>query len=155
MTDKTLYPSRGKQLLLLLICATFVVVGVILINKENTLTAWACTLFFGLCLVVFVVTLLPGAAYLKLTDEGFELCSLFRKHFTPWTDIEQFGVGYSGIKKMVLMKYKPTVTSQQMARQMSAAVTNGWDGGLPDNYGMKYNELADLLNSYLASTHSK
>jgi hypothetical protein len=36
--------------------------------------------FFGLGLVVFVIKLVPNSSYLRVTQEGFTVCSLFRCH---------------------------------------------------------------------------
>ncbi len=146
------YPKRWKQLIYLLLCVAFVGIGVTILIKDGDPIAWACIAFFGLGVGVFGVQLFPGAAYLTLTQEGFEMCSLFKKHFTPWKDVEAFGLGELGIRKMVLIKFAAHVRSMPVARELSAFVTNGWDGGLPDNYGLDYSELVALMNRYLAES---
>ena len=48
---------------------------------------------FGLCAVVAIMMLLPGAGSLTLGPDGFTLCSLFRKSHTPWRQASDFTVG--------------------------------------------------------------
>jgi hypothetical protein len=82
------------------------VAGGIFILKEEVLKGWLITLFFGVCFLIFVIQLIPGSIQLTLTKEGFTTTSLFRSHFTEWSDIDQFKVGYVGKSKFVKFDYK-------------------------------------------------
>ena len=48
--------------------------------------------FFGLGVVIFIVQLIPGSAFLRLDSEGFTFCSLYRKTTLPWAAIDGFHV---------------------------------------------------------------
>ena len=67
-----LRPGRLKMFLLLLLSAGFVFAGVVMLSHEkgSVLIGWLTILFFGLGVIVFVVQLLPGSAYLRLDGEG-------------------------------------------------------------------------------------
>lgn len=51
---------------------------------------WFVNSFFGICMLVFLIQLIPGARELTLTKEGFEMTNLFQKSKIRWTDIESF-----------------------------------------------------------------
>ena len=79
----TLYPQRRRTIVLALVSAVFVVVGA-LAAADGAAIGWAAVGFFGLCLLVFLALLLPGAAFLRLDHEGFTICSLFRPGRVRW-----------------------------------------------------------------------
>jgi hypothetical protein len=74
-----LRPARLKLVLYSLGSLAFASTGVSLAAKHGGIKLWFFASFFVLCLVVFLVQLLPGSSYLRLTEEGFDLCTMFRK----------------------------------------------------------------------------
>jgi len=104
-----------------------------------------CAAFFGICLLVFLVQLLPRAAYLHLEPGGFTFCSLFRKHSVPWTDVTEFAVARIGFNRLVGWDYRPGCCRYTRTASISKAIS-GCEAALPDNYGMKPQALAELLN---------
>ena len=90
----TLYPSRRKLIGMLAIALGFVTISILLLRGKPADSAtwmiWACLLFFGACALIGIVMLLPGAASLTLTAEGFEVVSLFRCMRTPWSAASGF-----------------------------------------------------------------
>ena len=151
MEEKTLYPSRVKSLLLLLVTALFTVLGIWIIIADGSWKGWLCAIFFGLGTVVAVINLLPGNSYLRLTAEGFETSSLSRKYFYQWSDIEQFGVTYVGLNKIVVFNFSPAFDKAKAGRNISKQIA-GWEGGLHDTFGMKAEKLAELMNKYLSES---
>ncbi len=115
--------------------------------QEEPLKGWLITSFFGLCLLVFIVQLIPGSTELKLTEEGFEMTSLFRKSTTKWTNVKSFRVGYLGQNKTVKFDYvdghNKYAKGKRIAKQLS-----GNHGALPTTYGLKANELLRILNEW-------
>ena len=94
-----------------------------------------------------VAGMLPGALYLELRPTGFVVCSLFRSSpQTAWSAVTPFTVTRVTAKKMVVYNHRDpngaTLTGE-IARQLV-----GVEGGLPDTYGMKAEELASLLNDW-------
>jgi len=150
--ERTLYPSRRKRLKSLLICSFFVLVGLFML-KSSSFQGWPVIVFFGLCVVVNGVTLVPGSSYLRLTTRGFEVRNLFRTHTETWSHIDSF-VAYAnrtsrtrlvGFRFVVGQVVSPTT---EVARRAARRI-GGVDGALPDTYGMSAEDLAALMNEYL------
>jgi len=139
-----LYPSRLKNVLTLLLSLGFTAGGVWMIaDREGS--GWYVALFFGLCSAVFAAQLAPNASYLKLSPQGLQWSTLFRRWaLIPWEEIGEFGVAWAGLKKMV-------VFDQRADRGPLVAMSRGLVGAsraLPDTYGMKAEALAVLLNEW-------
>ena len=137
--------SRKKMLMLLGVSLAFVAIGVWLYeDPENRLMAGLCAGFFGLCALVALVSLHPRAAYLTLNEQGFEFCSLFRKHFVAWSAVQEFvPISMSG-NAMVGFYYVPGQNAPKM-RHVSNFIA-GVEAALPDTYGHSSVDLARLLN---------
>ncbi|HEY3399717.1 MAG TPA: STM3941 family protein [Geothrix sp.] len=84
-----LRPRRVKVAGLGLGALVFVLTGLWMV-REGEGPGWLIIGFFGLCLLVFLALLLPGAAYLALDSDGFTMCSLFRAHTIRWADVAGF-----------------------------------------------------------------
>lgn len=108
---------------------------------------WLPALFFGLGVVVFGVILLPNSAYLRVSQDGFTVCSLFRAHSYRWSDVGPFTVDRIGPNRMVVFNFSDQYRALPLARKAASAIT-GYEGALPDSYGMSLEELACLLNEY-------
>src|ERR1700746_1330412 len=96
----TLRSSRKKILGLLLLALVFVTSGIWTL-PQGGVASWICIVFFGICAVVAAVNLLPNSSYLRITREGFTICSSFRCRFIEWQHVGRFGVSHGGFKKMV------------------------------------------------------
>jgi hypothetical protein len=148
-TPFTLYPSRKKTALFLFGSAVFVAGGIFLIIKGETI-GWFCTIFFGLGLAILAVQLVPGCAHLTVDDDGIEICMLFRRSRIAWSDIGGFGtfsIRNHGIavRKMVGINFSEAYASARSGRAVAKALS-GFDGSLPDTYGLKAEDLAVLLS---------
>jgi hypothetical protein len=122
----------------------FVAIGVWLLPQEPFL-ARACIIFFGLCALVGLVSLLPNSSYLTLTERGFLFASLFRKHFVAWSNVQSFVPVKIQFKSMVGWNYSSEFRESKRIRGVNAAVA-GVEAALPDTYGMPAGQLADLMN---------
>jgi hypothetical protein len=144
----TAYPKKGKHLLFVLVSAVFVAIGVFMIQHGEGM-GWFCFGVFGLMLLAFLANLLPGSSYLTVSELGIEYSALFRKHRLQWSEIAEIGV-YTirqhgvPVGTMVGFNYSPHATNPSRARALSKAVS-GFEGGLPDTYGFKAEELAAML----------
>ncbi|MEM6331191.1 MAG: hypothetical protein AAF790_13205 [Planctomycetota bacterium] len=94
---------------------------------------------------VFAIQLLPGAAYLRVDQNGVRFAVAFRETAVPWESIAESGV-YE-VKGSRLVGFNYTAKAGRV-RQASRSLT-GYEGGLPDTYGMKAEELASLLDHRL------
>lgn len=108
---------------------------------------WLVAVFYGLAALVLIVNMIPQASYLKLDREGFEFCSLFRKQRYNWNDVNQFWVDKISSNKMVMFDYSKKHQRAKTAREVSSMITDA-EAALHDNFGMKAEDLAELMNRY-------
>ena len=146
--ELVLRPRRRRTLFLLLISAGFTATGALMIGDGQP-AGWLVAGSFGLGLVVALVSLLPRAAYLRLTPGGFMICSLFRPAFIDWTDVATFGVASVGLNRMVGFNYAPGYRRAAAIRGFSRTIA-GFEGALPNTYGMTPARLAALMTAYRA-----
>jgi hypothetical protein len=96
---------------------------------------------------------IPGAAFLKLDQQGFTVCYWFRKTSYRWCDIADFRVitrRYWGIipfRRFVGFRYTESSGKRHLALRVASAIAR-FDRALPDTYGMKAKELALLLDQW-------
>lgn len=110
-----------------------------LVRQDNAVAGSLIIGFFGLCLVVFLVTLLPNASYLRLTPAGFEVRSLFRSGFIEWDDVVDIGVAGD----TVVFIFTAGAPGRTLRRVLYALTET--EGRLPDAYGQNPRELADVM----------
>lgn len=158
-----LKPSRVQSILMLFVGLMFLSLATYMIlnpsKPSHLLSGWFGVIFSGAIIVWAVVLLLvPRASFLKINPEGIQICSLWRTTTISWYDIEEFGVAafstyyrgihqkYSnvGIKFSQICNHK--VNRQwEWGRKFSKELV-GYEFTLPDNYGMRSEDLAELLN---------
>ncbi|HEY1303493.1 MAG TPA: hypothetical protein VGF24_08100 [Vicinamibacterales bacterium] len=143
--EQILRPSRWKTSLPLFVSLAFVAIGILVM--DGSWMALLAIAFFGLGSLVFVVTILPGATHLRLHADGFEMRTLFKTSHCRWSDIGEIGVTSVYMNRMVAFNFAEPYRSQHGAVVVSRALT-GWDGALPDTYGMSARDLAALMTTY-------
>ncbi|MFY1045028.1 STM3941 family protein [Chryseobacterium sp. GP-SGM7] len=134
-----LKPSKIKSLILILISIAFIVLGILLLEK-NMLIAMLNIVFFGIGLIIFIINQLPNASYLKIDERGIEMKNLFRITFIPWQAVNRFRTKYIFINKMVVFDIDPKLLENSKMKSKT--------GAFPDTYGMSAQKLAELLNEY-------
>lgn len=139
-------PKSPKTILLGLISLLFTVGGTFIVQEEP-IKGWLITTFFGLCLLVFVIQLIPGSTELKLTNEGFEMTSLFRRSLTSWQDVKTFKIGYLGPNKTIMFDYVEGHNKHQTGK-LIAKELSGSHGALPSTYGLKAADLLEIMNEW-------
>jgi hypothetical protein len=96
-----------------------------------------------------------------VTSKGLYRTALFRRSFFAWADIERFGViewstwhgPFRQRHRQVGIRFEKSIAVRkkwQRSTLFTAALV-GYHGALPDNYGYRHQQLADLLNGYLRS----
>ena len=162
MSELTLHTSKAKSLLLLLASLLFTVAGVYM-ALDGELMGHVGYVFFGLCSLAYVVQLITGGGYLKLTEDEFEFFSGFgRKQCVSWDDVDSFGVAvvrnlsryYVPPTRLVGWNYKQGVDVSKFGRVTSKTLS-GREACLPDTYGMKLEELVSLLNEHLERSRDR
>ncbi len=98
--------------------------------------------------VLLVTRQLPGCMFLEFDNEKLLLSHLYRKTVYLWSDIENFETLNISGNKMVGINFNENFKKQVIARKVSKSMS-GCDGALPDTYGMKVEDLCDLLNEHL------
>jgi hypothetical protein len=154
----TLYTKKTKMIWLLLLCSAFTAIGVWMVIDGQKM-GWFCGGFFALGLPIFLIQMHPKASFLIVSEDGFEFSSLFRKTRYLWSDIAEFGtytLRQNGLPvgTFVGFNFAQGYQSAPKMRAVSKAMA-GFEGGLPDTYGMKADELALLLASYHAESLKK
>ena len=142
-----LKPSPWRLLLLLAISSGFVAIGLFLLSRSESIEAWLCVGFFGLGAIVALVSLIPGSSYLELRPDGIEICSLFRKWFVRWGDVQYFFPMVVSHREMVGWNYSESYTAQSFGRKLSSGMA-GVEAALPDTYGLTAEALSCLLNEW-------
>ena len=154
----TLYPKQSQAIGLFFLCTIFVAIG-IWMGVTGEWIGYLIAGFFGLGVVIFIVQLIPGSAYLRLDSEGFIFCSLYRRITLPWSAIDGFHVvvmRQTGLEihELVGFNFVPDYNRSQLSRQISSAVAE-CEGGLPNTYGKSAGELARLMNEHLKKCRAK
>jgi hypothetical protein len=108
------------------------------------------SLIFAFGALALLVGLIPGASFLRLTENGFTIRNLFRETFYRWSDVRGFSVqeihGHSVVGFEFTDEYRP-----HRARRIRRRIRHGLigvDAVVPDNLGLSCSQLARLLNDW-------
>ena len=143
-----LKPSPWRHLMLLALSGIFVVLGLFVL-QDHSILGWLMVAFFGLGVLVAIVTLVPGSSYLELSPSGIAVRTLYRTWHVSWSDVSDFFVSRVGGRAMVCWNYSSSYSASRRGRKISRSIA-GVEAGLPDTYGLSAAELADLLNQWRA-----
>ena len=146
---EVLRPSPLKWLAMVAISAAFVWIGVFIMGT-HPVVAWSGIVFFGLCGAVGVLNLLPDASRLLVDDDGFEIRSLFRASRVHWADVARFGTMRVGVNTLVGFDFVDGYRGGDRLRRLNRNLS-GFQGALPDTYGLKAAALAERLEARLAA----
>ena len=141
----TLRPSHRKAVMMFLGSGIFLI-GAISKASEGSLFGYIASVVFGLGLVFSVLLFIPNQAFLRLEAESFTFRNLFRTQTVRWATIRDFSVISVGSTRMVawnLVTRPATGSERATAKLLSVCVTT-----LPDTYGKKPQELADLMEEF-------
>ena len=157
LSEKKFYPSKLKLVGLLAAALVFVVIGVWM-GVGGDRVGYLCAAFFGLGIPIFTIQMLPGAAFLRLSDDEFEFYSLFRGHVVKWSDVSEFGIitqRQMGAKvhEMVGWNYIRSTERRSLGRSISSSIA-GMEAGLPDSYGQSVEELLEIMEDHLRESRS-
>lgn len=95
-----LKPSKIKSIILILISIGFIYLGIKLLEK-NMLIAVLNIFFFGICLIIFVINIIPNSSYLKIDETGIEMKNLFKTTFIPWQAVSGFKTKFIFVNRLV------------------------------------------------------
>lgn len=132
LPTRRLRPSLKKWSFVFTICAAVSAVGLAMVNSGEP-NGWYV---FGIFLLGPVCAPLHYFySYLELDQYGYKIKMLWRKSVIKWEDVEEFGTITFGLfNTMVTFKLKTGKLKERV---------------LPDTFGMKPEELAILMTSYM------
>ena len=144
----TLYPSRKKWLLILVIGAVFTMVGAGMV-MDGASGGWVALVFFTVVTIVATGMFLPGVAALTLDGDGFQVVSLFRCHRSRWRDVNGFEFVAISFTSQMLVAYDDSDAAGRTMASLNTALA-GHNSALPDTYGLAGDDLARLLMQWRA-----
>ena len=112
------------------------------------LIAWPMVVICCLGIYASLIMLMPRGMYLRLDHEGFEMCSMGRKHSTRWKDVESFNIRSIRGAKFISITYRASFTNQKGVRVVARALS-GIEGSIPNSYNVPLAELERVLNRWL------
>jgi hypothetical protein len=143
-----LRPSKMSMALFFIFCFAFTIIGGLMIHVGRR-SGWFVAGVFGFGSLVFFLQLLPNCSFLELGPDGFTVRSLYRSHQYGWADVDHFAVTRVGVNKMVAFDFSSGYEKGQTARRMATNIS-GYEGALPDSYGMKPEQLSELMSEWKA-----
>ena len=139
--------KKGKLALLALLTPLLIWGGYLMLDDEP-LIGWIGIILFGLAeLGLLVQLLLPNAYYLKITEEGFEVKSLFRTQLTKWDEIKGLRKGSLQGNKMIMYDYTGKHRKWKNGKKVAKFLA-GKEGALLSDYTIKTDELLALMEEY-------
>jgi hypothetical protein len=150
--EKIVYPGSNWRIAQSILCG---VLSVYFLTKSfgtSSASPLPCLVFLFVA-VDRSLGCIPGAAFLKLDQQGFTVCHWFKKTSYRWCDIADFRVisrRYMGIipfRRFVGFRYTESSGKRHLALRIAGAIAR-FDQALPDTYGMKAKELALLLDRW-------
>lgn len=145
MDKLILRPSKKKYILVFLLFLLFSTIGIMMISS-GAISGWFVASFGILGLIVSILA--PSITSLLITPAGFTEKSLLRSTFYKWSDIKKFNTGRPGGLSMVTFEFSDSYKQNENARAFSKGFS-GYETGLHDTYGMKAEDLTNLLNQRL------
>lgn len=167
--------SRSRKWYWVLLgCLVFVAAGIAMIaTGDDAAFGWLSVVFFGAGIVVSCLNLFTKVSSLRVAADGLTVRSLGRSQRFGWGDVGEFhvakvghiehpagalldvaGVAISGLGNPpgitgVAFDFEEGYTrTPGMRRVLKKA--SGFEGALPDTYGMSAEALAQLLNEWRA-----
>lgn len=124
--------------------------GEIFLFFDSFLMLWMfLSILTVLGIISSVISLLPNTSFLKLTKEGFEIKNSYQSSFVKWSDVEvfRFAYNYNIGPNRVVFTFSKGCNPYKLTKILSYTVV-GNQADLPNNYGMKPRELAQLMNEW-------
>ena len=140
--------SRTRYVLLALASLVFVALGVVIFVDAGgfaRVAGAAIVVLFVACGAIGVLQLLFGS--LRLSPEGFTVDGLGRQVTRRWSDVESFSVIRAPSRNEIVgIRFAPAGAESRVRAAIRS--TAGFEGALPDTYGMKAADLAELMNTW-------
>lgn len=141
-----LLPSRRRAILGLLFAT---LLGALGLRIQHPVGAAFFVGISAVGLLSYGTQLIPSLAYLRLTQDGFSYRFGRRRGSVQWLEVDRFDVrdvpGWYSRLKFVEWTYARQY-KELPSTEGRRYTFGGGSGVLPDTYGMKAEELVDLMN---------
>jgi len=156
-----IFHPKKSSAVWLLVGSLFLFAGGMWVAQEEGWIGYLCAGFFALGILMAIVQLIPGSTYLRITEDGLSFAYMFLVFTIPWAAIDRFFVKQTGmtVRKMVAFNFVPSyyrvrnfVPSYyrvRLGRRVSSVIAK-CEVALPDTYGQKAEDLAEILNRCLS-----
>jgi hypothetical protein len=131
---------RSKYLRSLVSSVVFSVLSIKLLLISGSLLWLIPSVLFVLAGIASFIPLLPNQSYLRLELPGITIRSMFRTIKIQWNEVENFYTERKNQRDVVAFKFTKKKTNYLNIKNLYSKTEC-----LPDDYGMKAGELADLL----------
>jgi hypothetical protein len=98
--------------------------------------------FFGMCTVLSVRMVRGGV--LRLDPDGFAFSGFLRRQYR-WSEVDDFSILRS---KGNLVLFRTTQPNRNLWTRLNSVFAGGCDAWLPDTYGLRARELAQLMETW-------
>jgi hypothetical protein len=140
---RVLYPRRGVALIGGVLSTVLTIASLLAHDASTTVPA----MFFAVAAIVCFGRLDGRGSYLKIEPDRLVVSSLYRRTVLLKDDVASFGVvkPFGSVGAIVKAGRSPE-------RLTRFAVSRGkWDAVLPDTYGMRPQQLVDVLEAWRTS----
>jgi hypothetical protein len=150
----TLYPSRAKWRFLTAGAAAFTAVAIFLsvfapMDAVHRILMIFGAIFFGSCMLLGVITLLPGAASLQLDKDGFEIVKFYRKRRLRWAEVGDFSIwAYRQARVVTFNTDTPSSSNAGALLMKMNSLLARRNEYLPDTYGLSATDFLELVNAW-------
>ena len=141
-----LTPFVGRWRVILAFNLAFVVTGLILYLQGQQYGVYVAVAF-GLLALPLTMVALPGAAKLRIAQEGFTATVLYRGHLARWTDVSEFQIAQMARTGQYVLVYDDASLAEG-SHLLSGSRYAGRNSALPSTYGLSAEELARVLNHW-------
>jgi len=147
--ERCLYPSQTWRRLRLLLAVCFLLMVMTTLRPGRAggpMVVFICAMGVMMC----ALSLVPGAASLKLDSQGFTVRYWFKEETYRWIDVKEFNLitlrymGFIPVRRSVGFKFSESYGKRNIVLRIAGAIAR-FDRQLPDNYGMKAQDLLVLL----------
>jgi hypothetical protein len=135
--------NRSKYIRSFVSSAVFTVLSIKLLFISGSFLWLLPAVFFILAGTASLIMILPNQSYLKLDEMGITIRSMFRTINIAWHEVENFYIQRKNMRDVVAFNF-----TQKNLNYLNFANLVSKNENLPDDYGMKAGELADLLEYY-------
>jgi hypothetical protein len=147
--------TRNPRTFLYFLVSVALMLGGFWMVKDGDPGGWLVFGFFALCTLISLLQLTTSLSHLRLGQDGFTISVPLRSYSYRWSDIEEFSVSEipEELKGFVVFRFSSSYGKQRVPRKLISTAF-GYEGALPDTYGMSPQSLAELMNRWRTGSHT-